>query len=109
MARTRRGRTAEMTIGDWKLKVTGEVVRVERENIDKSGRNPKYFYTFVVRSTALDAVPEGAVVPDEVPIRVKDVELERLTDSPPKTGDQVVMTARASGPRPQTFYLTAIE
>ena len=97
-----------MPIGDWMLKVTGEVVRVEREDVDKSGRNPKYFYTFVVRSSALDAVPPGVVVPDEVPIRVKGAELERLTESPPKAGDRVVMTARASGEKPRTFYLVSL-
>lgn len=98
-----------MPLSDWKVKVTGEVVRVDREDVDKSGRNPKYFYTFVVRPTALDAVPAGAVVPAELPIRVKGIELERITESPPKAGDRVVMTARASGPKPTFFYLTALE
>ena len=50
----------------------------------------------------------NAAVPALVPIRIKDVELARLTAQPPKVGDQVVMSARASGAKPASFYLTAV-
>lgn len=97
------------SIGDWTVKITGAVVRVEREDTDKSGKNPKYFYTFVVAPRDLTGVPKGAELPTELPIRIKGSELERLTETTPVAGDQVVMTAKASGARPRTFYLTAIE
>ena len=32
----------------------------------------------------------------------------RLTAKPPQVGDQVVMSARASGAKPASFYLTAV-
>ena len=95
-------------IGDWTLRVTGEVVRVDQENVDKSGRAPRYFLTFHVKPGALADVPDGAAAPALVPIRIKDVELARLTAQPPKVGDQVVMSARASGAKPASFYLTAV-
>lgn len=75
-------------IGNWTLRVTGEVVRVDQENVDKSGRAPRYFLTFHVKPGALADVPDGAAVPALVPIRIKDVELARLTAQPPKVGDR---------------------
>ena len=99
-----------MTLGDWNLTVTGDVVRIDRENLDKSGRNPKWVLGFVVRADGPDAIdaPAGATLLDELVIRCRDVELARLTDAPPAAGDRVEMTARASGPRPAMFYLTAV-
>lgn len=94
---------------DWTVRVAGEVVRVERENVDKSGRNPQFFLTFVVSPSELGELPPGAQVPSEIPVRIKDRELARLTDKVPDVGDRVVMTVRANGPVPRTFYLTAIE
>ena len=95
-------------IGDWTLRVTGEVVRVDQENVDKSGRAPRHFVTFHLKPGALADEPDGATVPELVPIRIKDVELDRLTAHRPQVGDRVVMTARASGARPSSFYLTAV-
>jgi|GEM_PF-2146234 len=95
-------------IGDWQLTATGEVVRVDREDLDKSGHNPRFMYTFVVRPVQLDGVPTGATVPAEVPFRIKGSELTALIPTQPQAGDRVVMSARASGAHPQTFYLTAV-
>jgi len=99
-----------MGLGDWILTVTGEVVRIDRENIDKSGRNPRYVLSFVLAPDpgSIDA-PAEATLPDELAIRVADRELARLTDRAPVEGDRVVMTARASGPRPATFYLASLQ
>ena len=96
-------------VGDWTLKVVGEVVRIERENVDKSGRNPRYFLTFVIRPEQVDGVPEGAAVPAEIPIRIKDAELARMAPTPPAEGSRVVMRAKTNGPAPTSFYLTAVE
>lgn len=97
-----------MTLGDWILRVTGDVVAIEREDLDKSGRHPRYMLTFRVRPVELDAAP-GATVPDEVPVRIKDLELARMMPTAPAVGDRVRVTAKASGPRPATFYVKTIE
>ncbi len=94
-------------IGDWTLRVTGEVVAIEREDLDKSGRNPKYLLTFRIRPSAIEK-PDGATVPAEIPVRIKDVELARKLATPPAVGERVIVTARASGPRPATFYVASI-
>jgi hypothetical protein len=96
------------SLGDWVLRVTGDVVAVEREDLDKSGKNPKYMLTFRVKPVELDA-PDGATVPAEVPVRIKDSELARLTPQAPAVGDRVRLSAKANGPKPSTFYLTAVE
>lgn len=95
------------SLGDWILRVTGEVVAIDREDLDISGRHPKYMLTFRIRPSAVEA-PAAATVPDEIPVRIKDLELARKTSTPPAVGDRVVVTARASGPRPQTFYLATV-
>jgi hypothetical protein len=96
-----------MTLGDWTLAVTGEVVRIDRENIDKSGRNPRHVLTFVVRPEALDA-PAEATLPAELGIRCSEIDLARLTAMAPEVGDRVELKARANGPQPSTLYLTEI-
>lgn len=96
------------TIGDWVLRVTGDIVAVDREDLDKSGKHPKFMLTFRVRPVELDAAP-GATVPDEVPVRIKDSELAKLSAVAPAVGDRVRLSAKANGPKPATFYLTAIE
>lgn len=94
--------------GDWILRVTGDVVGIDREDLDKSGRNPKYMLTFRIKPVEIDAA-HGATVPDEVPVRIKDLDLARIAKVPPAIGDRVRMTAKASGPKPATFTLQTVE
>ena len=61
-----------MRSGDWAVTIAGEVVRVEREDVDKSGRNPKYFYTFVLRPIAPFDAPPGTTLPAEPAFRMPD-------------------------------------
>ncbi len=93
--------------GDWTLTATGEVTRIDRENIDKSGRNPRFMLSFVLRAETIEA-PEGTTLPDELTIRIADHELLRLADTEPAVGERVEMKARANGPRPTSLYLTAV-
>jgi hypothetical protein len=95
------------SLGDWTLRVAGEVVAIEREDLDKSGRHPKYMLTFRIEPSEIEA-PEGAVLPAVIPARIKDLELDRLVKVRPAVGDRIVVTARASGARPATFYITAV-
>ena len=97
-------------LGDWTLTVTGVVMRIDRENIDKSGRNPRYMLSFVVEPDGTPGsviAPAEAALPVELAIRIADRELARFGTAP-EVGEIVTMTARANGPRPQTFYLTGL-
>lgn len=58
------------SLRDWTLRVTGEVVAIDREDLDKSGRAPKYMLTLRIRPSSVEA-PEGATVPNVVPVRIK--------------------------------------
>lgn len=100
-----------MTVGDWVLTVTGEIVRIDRQNIDKSGRNPRYVLSFVVRADSPAAIeaPAEVTLPAELAVRIQDRELPRLTSVTPRVGDRLRFQARASGPHPATFYLIAID
>jgi hypothetical protein len=95
-----------VALGDWELEVTGVVRRIDRENTDKSGRTPRFTLSIVVEPERVVAPPE-ATLPAEVAIRIAERELPRLGGEP-AVGERVTMKARASGPKPATFYLTAL-
>ena len=95
-----------MALGDWTLTVTGVIARVDRENLDKSGKHPRYMLSFVITPEQLDA-PREATLPAELAIRIADRELARFGPEP-TVGERVTMTARASGPKPATFYLASL-
>lgn len=95
-----------MALGDWTLTVTGVIARIDREDLDKSGKHPRFMLSFVVTPAHLDA-PAEATLPAELAIRIADRELARFGPEP-KVGETVTMTARASGPRPATFYLSGL-
>lgn len=90
-------------IGDWELRITGEVVRIEKDDIDKSGKNPRYVLRLFVEGEP-QGVPEGAVVERPVPIRIKESELKVAVS----VGARLQITARASGPKPTSFYASSI-
>jgi hypothetical protein len=97
-------------MGDyWMITAVGTIARVERADVDKTGRNPKYIYTFVLRPEHTAGVPDGVTLPAELSLRAKDVELERMTGSraPFAAGDRVEITARGSDLTPTAFHLTA--
>jgi hypothetical protein len=94
-------------LGDWNLVVTGEIVRVDREDVDKSGRNPKYFIQLTVRPRALEAPPE-AQLGAQLVFRIRDRELAAMLPREPAVGEVYRLTGAASGPRPELFYLKAI-
>ena len=97
-----------MSLGDWDLAVTGTIARIDREDLDKSGRHPKYMLSLVVTPARVPVVPEGAMLPAELAVRVKSADLARLTPDELAPGDTVELTARANGPEPTTLRLTAI-
>lgn len=98
-----------MSLDDWDLAVTGTVTRIDRENLDKSGRHPKYMLSLVIAPAALPRLPDGASLPAELAVRVKSVDLPKLTPDEIAVGDRVELTARANGPTPATLRLTAIK
>lgn len=97
-----------MTVGDWHLTITGTVARIDREDLDKSGKNPKYMLSLVIEPAHEPRLPAGARLPAELAVRVKLADLPRLTRDPIAPGDAVELTARAHGASPSTLALTAI-
>ena len=94
--------------GDWNITLSGEIVATSRENVDKSGRNPKYFHEFLVRAATVEGWAGASAAPAEFTVRVKGTELQQMTDHALAIGDRVSMQARANGPHPTQFYLTAV-
>lgn len=96
-------------IGDWKLTVTGTIVKVEERDVDKTGRHKKFFYAYLVQPDSMERPPGDVKIPSPVPFTIKDQELPRLTTETLAVGDRVVMSGNASGPAPASFYLTSIK
>jgi hypothetical protein len=95
--------------GDWSITITGDIVSINQEDVDKSGRHPKFFYEFLVWAESTDGWSGASRAPAEFRIRIKDVEFKRLTKEMLAVGDRVIMTARANGPNPSLFYLTEVK
>jgi hypothetical protein len=98
-------------IGDWSLSVTGTIARVESQDIDKSGRNPKLSLDYYVRPDVPDAVvhPPGTTLAPEIQFRVAERDLRAMSKATFEVGDRVTMTGRSNGPRPALFRLSAVE
>ncbi len=98
-----------MSLGDWELTITGAVARIDREDLDKSGKNPKYLLSIVITPDEAPPVPDGASLPAELAVRVKAIDLPRYTRETIERGDRVRTRARASGYRPSTLKLLALD
>lgn len=98
-----------MSLGDWELTITGAVARIDREDLDKSGKNPKYLLSIVITPDEVPPVPDGASLPAELAVRVKAIDLPRYTRATIERGDRVRARARASGYRPSTLKLLALD
>lgn len=94
--------------GDWNITLHGEIVGTSRENVDKSGKNPKYFHEFLVRASTVEGWAGTSAAPAEFTVRVKATELQQMSEDALANGDRVLMHARANGPHPTQFYLTAV-
>ena len=97
--------------GYWVMTAVGTVERVDRENVDKRGRAPRYIYTFHVRAERTEGVPAEVSLPDLLPVRAKPVDLERMTGSPAPlaVGVRIQFRARAAERAPTTFYLVSLD
>lgn len=94
--------------GPWELAATGTVVRVEREDRDKTGRGQKVTYVFFIKPEVVHAGRPDAKLGEEIAFRALDTDLAKLTPDPPKIGDRVKMTGRGDGRTPDSFYLLAV-
>ncbi len=91
--------------GYWMLEVRGTVVKVERKNIDKSGRNPKWMISFWMECDppATAALPPGYTLTQEIRWKVKSTRLKEWEQSEPVVGDRLQLTARGYGLSPELF------
>ncbi len=91
------------------MTAVGTISKVDRENIDKSGRKAKFMFTYTLDPERTAGAPEGTSLPAELTLRAKSIELQRFTGSadPFATGDRVEVTVRAADAAPSSFYITA--
>lgn len=93
----------------WSVTVTGTITRIERQNVDKTLRNPKWFVDIYVEPTKVEA-PEGKTVVGEVQFMAKESELLPMLDgTSPKEGDQFVGIGRTTDDQSNVFELTGAE
>lgn len=94
----------------WSATVTGTVVRVERQNVDKTLRNPKWFVDIYVEPTKVEA-PEGkSVAEGEIQFSAKETDLLKMTGGTlPKEGDTFVGTGRTTDDVATVLELTGAD
>ena len=91
----------------WTLTLTGTVQQFTRENIDKSGRNPRYNVSIHVAPVTLNRPDGDVVLPSVIPLRYK------LRGADPyaglEIGANVKVEASCYGSTPQVFHLRHLE
>ncbi len=94
---------------DWRIAATGVVAQVRRQDLDESGRNPRFKLYLTLRPT----VPPVAEAPDanlapELTFGIRETELRRLSMRAPREGELWHFGGRASGQRPAHIILTSL-
>ena len=97
--------------GYWRIVVVGTVLSVTRENIDKSGRNPKWKISFTmdVEPPNPTLLPSGYEITSNVFWSVKSNDLNRMNQDEPKPGDRLKVTGQADGVSPKSFGVKGLE
>lgn len=109
MAKQEKSDKGELAVEDftgyWRIEVEGTVLSVNRENIDKSGRNPKWkiSFTMQVESPNPELLPPGYELTDQVPWSVKSTDLARMNQEEPRVGDRLRVTGQGDGLAPRSF------
>jgi len=101
-----------MNQGEWKLSLLGVIERVERINLDKSGRNPRYKIQFHVRPIEVLEARDGMELPeDDAAVRFGAIEhrYKNVTGEVPVEGHRVRISGVATGIIPAHVALEEIE
>lgn len=90
----------------WTATVVGRIIKLSRNNVDKSGRNPKWFINIVVEPVEIEA-PHGKTLVGDVEFLTTESDLlPRLGGRMPMVGDLLAGTGRATDAQTSTLLLT---
>ena len=92
----------------WTVTVTGTVTSVERKNVDKTLRNPKWFVDIYLEPTKVQG-PPGKVAEGEIQFAAKESDLLPMVGGVlPKEGETFVGTGRTTDDVASVFELTGV-
>ena len=93
----------------WLVEVTGTVVRVERLNLDKSGKNPKWMISFWMDCEEVEPekLPQGFLL-QEKEWKVKDFILKKWQEAEPVVGERLKVTGSGLGTAPSRLEVTSL-
>lgn len=90
----------------WTATVTGTITGIDRDNVDKSGKNPKWLIRIHVEPTKVEA-PPGKTLVGEVEFLTRESELLPMLDGTmPKVGDVFVGTGTVANDDTNMLQLT---
>ena len=94
--------------GYWQLTVIGNILGVNRVDVDKTGRHRKFFYEYNLEPVSYQHIPSSAQLPDTLLIRISDKDFQNLGLEILAVGDFVELIVTAHGPKPTSFYANEI-
>lgn len=98
-----------MASGEWKLTCVGTLERIERQDLDKTKRNPNIKFVFHVRPDEMEAELEGVAMPESLRFGIMEKDLRRAGSGRPAEGMRLSLEGLATGVRPVLVSLKRFE
>ena len=92
----------------WVISVTGVVKRVSKTDVDKSGRNPKYTYSFTVEKETASCENCEFKLEEKIRFSVKEKQMIQALGREIKQGDRIEVTSTGLERRPRIFFVSMI-
>ncbi len=83
----------------------GEIVRIDRRNVDKTRRNPKWILDVFLHTVEIQRHEQEVDLPDTVKFTIKEKDLNRMQIGHLAVGDQVIFEGIGTDPRTPVFKL----
>jgi hypothetical protein len=90
----------------WTLQITGVVLRVRRQDLDKSGRNPKYMVRIQLNVEEFDDAGAGLELDSPARMQAWEKDIVGYLGRPLEVGDRIVVRSFSLEKRP---YILRIE
>lgn len=98
-----------MSSGEWKLSCVGTLERIERQDLDKTKRNPNLKFIFHVKPDQMEAEQEGVAMPESLRFGIMEKDMRRAGTGKPAEGMRLALEGTATGVRPVLVSLKRFE
>ncbi len=100
---------AARTQQGWQIKVKGEVARISKIDVDKSGKNPKYMVRIRLNVESMDDGGFGVELMPQMQAQGKETNLLQQIKQLPTVGEHIVIHSSGFDKRPSLLNINHIE